>query len=153
MKKERMKTALLVAALLLCALFAVTVSAQTNGTAGMDPAEVDRIIRTFTAKEAQFRKALNTYSFKRDALIQSIGMGGQVIGEYHRVSTFTFDDQGERFEKISFFPMSTLPEITQEDIDDLGRCQSVCSGAEQGQPLQLSICGQRKDRRTRPLHI
>jgi TonB family protein len=86
----------------------------------MNPADVDRIIRTFTAKEAHFRKALNTYSFKRDALIQSIGMGGQVIGEYHRVSTFTFDDQGERFEKISFFPMSTLPEITQEDVDDLG---------------------------------
>jgi len=116
-----MKTPLIVAPLLLCALFAVTVSAQTtNGTAGMNPADVDRIIRTFTAKEAHFRKALNTYSFKRDALIQSIGMGGQVIGEYHRVSTFTFDDQGERFEKISFFPMSTLPEITQEDVDDLG---------------------------------
>lgn len=123
-KKDRMKTPLLLAALLLCALFAVTsaqtVSAPTNGTGGMDPAEVDRIIRTFTAKEAQFRKALNTYSFKRDALVQSIGMGGQVVGEYHRISTFTFDDQGERFEKISFFPMSTLPEITQEDVDDLG---------------------------------
>src|SRR5215510_11343980 len=116
-----MKTPLLVAPLLLCALFAITVSAQTNNVAaGMNPADVDRIIRTFTAKEAHFRKALNTYSFKRDALIQSIGMGGQVIGEYHRVSTFTFDDQGERFEKISFFPMSTLPEITPEDVDDLG---------------------------------
>jgi TonB family protein len=52
--------------------------------------------------------------------MQSIGMGGQVIGEYHRVSTFTFDDSGNRFEKISFFPMSSMPEITQEDIDDLG---------------------------------
>ena len=115
-----MKTPLLVAALLLCALCPVTVPAQTNGNGGMDPAQIDRIIRSFTAKESQFRRALNTYSFKRDALIQSIGMGGQVIGEYHRVSTFTFDDQGDRFEKISFFPMSTLPEITQEDVDDLG---------------------------------
>ena len=122
-----MKIPLLVAALLLCALCAVnisaqtnSVSAQTNGNGSMAPAEIDRIIRAFTAKEAHFRKALNTYSFKRDALVQSIGMGGQVIGEYHRISTFTFDDQGERFEKISFFPMSTLPEITQEDVDDLG---------------------------------
>jgi len=115
-----MKTPLLVATLLLCALFVIPVSAQTNGNGSMDPAEVDRIIRTFTAKEAQFRKALNTYSFKRDALIQSIGMGGQVVGEYHKISTFTFDDQGERFEKISFFPMPTLPEITKEDVDDLG---------------------------------
>ncbi len=120
MKKELMKTPLLLATLVLFGLCAFSVSAQTNGNSGMDPAEIDRIIRTFTAKEAQFRKALNTYSFKRDALIQSIGMGGQVVGEYRRISTFTFDDQGERFEKISFFPMSTLPEITQEDVDDLG---------------------------------
>ncbi len=115
-----MKTPPLLAALLLCALFALNVSAQTNGTGSLDPVLIDRIIRTFTSKETQFRRALNTYSFKRDALIQSIGAGGQVVGEYHRVSTFTFDDQGERFEKISFFPMSTLPEITQEDVDDLG---------------------------------
>lgn len=85
-----------------------------------DTVDSARIISAFTAKEAEFRRALNSYSFKRDALIQSIGMGGQVIGEYHRVSNFTFDDQGNRYEKISFFPMPTMTEITQEDIDDLG---------------------------------
>jgi hypothetical protein len=47
-------------------------------------------------------------------------MGGQVIGEYHRVSQFTFDDQGNRYEKISFVPMSSMPEITAEDVEDLG---------------------------------
>jgi TonB family protein len=47
-------------------------------------------------------------------------MGGQVVGEYHRVSTFTFDDQGNRFEKISYFPMATLSNVTAEDIEDLG---------------------------------
>jgi muconolactone delta-isomerase len=86
----------------------------------LPPAEADKIIARFTTKEAEFRRALNNYSFKRDALIQSIGMGGQVMGEYHRVSLFTFDDQGNRFEKISFFPMSSMPEITAEDIEDLG---------------------------------
>jgi TonB family protein len=49
-------------------------------------------------------------------------MGGQVTGEYHRVSYFTFNDQGERFEKINFFPMPTLTEIniTTQDLEDLG---------------------------------
>ena len=120
MMKESMKTAPIAFALVLMVLCALTASAQTNGNSPMDPAEVDRIIKVFTAKETQFRHALNTYSFKRDALIQSIGMGGQVVGEYHRVSIFTFDDQGTRYEKINFFPMSTMPEITAEDIDDLG---------------------------------
>lgn len=115
-----MKIRPIIAALALLVLSAVSIMAQTSGNAEMSPAEIDRIIRAFTAKEAEFRRALTSYSFKRDALIQRIGMGGQVTGEYHRISTFTFDDQGNRFEKISFFPMSTMPEVTKEDIEDLG---------------------------------
>jgi TonB family protein len=93
-----------------------------TGSAALSQAQIDEIIRTFTAKETQFRKALNEYAFKRDALIQTVGMGSQVTGEYHRVSDFTFDDQGTRFEKISFFPMSTLDglSMTAEDLEDLG---------------------------------
>ncbi len=90
----------------------LSVSAQ-NATASSDnlsQAEIDRIVNTLTAKEAQFRNALNVYSFKRDAMLQTLGMGGQITGEYHRVSTFTFDDQGNRYEKISFFPMPSYGE-------------------------------------------
>lgn len=93
--------------------------AQTAG-GELSQAEINRIVAAFTAKEAQFRQALTLYSFKRDAVIQSLGMGGQVIGEYHRVSSFTFDDQGNRFEKISFFPMPSFGGVTTEDLDDLG---------------------------------
>src|SRR5258708_22291846 len=96
---------------------ATTITAST-----LSAAQVDQIVRAFTAKETHFRQALNTYAFKRDALVQTIGMGGQVTGEYHRVSLFTFNDQGERFEKINFFPMPTLTEIniTAQDLEDLG---------------------------------
>lgn len=106
--------------LMALSVLAVSIHAQSDNGA-MSAADVERIIGKFTAKEAEFRHALTAYSFKRDALIQAIGMGGQVIGEYHRVSTFTFDDQGNRYEKINFFPMSTMGEsVTQEDIEDLG---------------------------------
>jgi len=108
-------------ALLLISLVTFNVSAQeTNG--GMSTVESERIIKAFTNKEAQFRQALNNYSFKRDAHLQSIGMGGQVMGEFHLISTFTFDDQGNRYEKVSYAPMSTLDPgtITREDLDDLG---------------------------------
>jgi TonB family protein len=115
-----MRIPLSIAALALAALSALSVSAQTSSNGTMDSVQAGRIIRSFTTKEAEFRRALNSYSFKRDALIQSIGMGGQIVGEYHRVSTFTFDDQGNRYEKISFFPMSSMPEVTSEDIEDLG---------------------------------
>ncbi|HWN10203.1 MAG TPA: hypothetical protein VNO50_13215 [Pyrinomonadaceae bacterium] len=93
-------------------------NAMTAGS--LSQSEIDRIVSTFTAKEAQFRIALLEYSFRRDALMQSLGMGGQVTGEYHRESLFTFDDNGTRYEKITRFPMPSFQSITQEDIDDLG---------------------------------
>ncbi|HEX6626300.1 MAG TPA: hypothetical protein VF064_21465 [Pyrinomonadaceae bacterium] len=90
------------------------------------PVDVDKIIRTFAAREAEFRKALNEYSFKRDAVLQTIAMGGQISGEYRRVSRFVFDDSGNRFEKILFFPMPTLTAISvsPEDLEDLGGVQA-----------------------------
>ena len=93
-----------------------------TGSANLSQAQIDEIIRKFAAKETEFRQALNQYAFKRDALVQEVGMGGQVIGEYHRVSSFTFDDNGTRFEKIGFFPMPSLQgvSVTTEDLEDLG---------------------------------
>lgn len=89
------------------------------------PVDADRIIRTFASKEEEFRTALNNYSFKRDAVIQTIAFGGQISGEYHRVSRFVFDDSGRRFEKILRFPIPTITEITitPEDLEDLGGVQ------------------------------
>src|SRR5829696_7799434 len=63
-----------------------------------EPVDVDKIVRTLTAKETEFRRALNAYAFKRDAVLQMIGMGGQIAGEFHRVSHFAFDSQGNRYE-------------------------------------------------------
>jgi hypothetical protein len=111
---------------------AQTTAAKAGGTTAPTivnrsgaPVDVDKIIRTLAQREAEFRSALNNYSFERDATVQTIGMGGQVSGEYRRVSRFVFDDSGRRFEKITFFPISTLTEIsiTPEDLEDLGGVQ------------------------------
>src|SRR5260370_33398025 len=97
-------------------------TAQPTNAGNVSQAQIDEIIRKFTAKETRFRSALNSYAFKRDALIQILGMGRQVTGEYHRVSDFTFDDAGNRYEKINFFPMPSMPAgtVTAEDLEDLG---------------------------------
>ena len=89
------------------------------------PVDVDRIIRAFTAKETEFRHALAEYAFERDATVQTVGMGGQITGEYRRKSQFVFDDRAERFEKITYFPQPTLTDVmfTQEDLEDLGGVQ------------------------------
>ncbi len=86
------------------------------------PADTDRLVSTFTAKETEFRNALARYSFKRDAHAQTIGAGKQISGEYRRTSQLTFDGSGKRIEKILFFPTPTLRAIgiSADDLDDLG---------------------------------
>jgi hypothetical protein len=101
------------------------VSSASTGApaAGVD---VGRVIREFTTKEATFRTALNQYSFKREAVVQTIGMGGQISGEYRRISRFVFDDAGKRYEKIELFPIPTLTEIelSADDLEDLSGVQT-----------------------------
>ncbi len=103
---------------------AIGVSAQASKIvkSDMSQTEIDRIVKKFTDNEARFRQALNEYAFDRSAMIQSLGMGGQITGVFRRDSFMTFKDTGERIEKISFNPISTLQDvsISPEDIDSLG---------------------------------
>lgn len=89
----------------------------------LSQAEIDRIVRNFTNKEAEFRESLKSYVFNRKALIQTISkLGGQVTGEFRRDSFMSVGEDGVRFEKILYAPMSTLQDITVSpaDIEDLG---------------------------------
>lgn len=86
----------------------------------LSQAEIDRIVKTFTQKELEFRQALNNYSFVRKAQLQTFGDGGQITGEYIRESRYIFGDNGTRFEKVLFAPMPTFSGVTAEDLDDLG---------------------------------
>lgn len=91
-------------------------------SATLSPAEIDRIVNTFTAKETEFRNALAQYSFKRDAVIQTFGAGKQISGIYHRTSQLLLDASGKRYEKLLLFPTPTLSGIgiAVEDLDDPG---------------------------------
>lgn len=84
-------------------------------------AEIDRIIKTFTAKEGEFRAALTQYVFNRSAAISTIGLGGNITGTYRRDSFMNVTPDGTRVEKILFAPIPTLTEISMspEDLEDL----------------------------------
>ncbi len=88
----------------------------------LDQAEIDRIIQRFTQNELEFRDALTSYVFNRSATIHTVGMGGQISGAYRRDSFMTFTSDGQRFERITYAPVSTLTEInvTPADLEDLG---------------------------------
>jgi hypothetical protein len=110
------------------------------------PEDTARIIRAFTQRETQFRKALNEYGFTRDAVIQTLAWGGQISGEYHRTSRFVFDDSGNRFEKILFFPIPTVKAIsvTPEDIEDLGGVEAFALEASKINEYDFTYIGREK---------
>ncbi len=85
-------------------------------------AEIDKIIKNFSENEFNFRQALGSYAYNRDAKVQTIGMGGQITGSFIRNSFMSFKEDGSRFEKILYNPMSTLRgiQVSPEDIDNLG---------------------------------
>jgi hypothetical protein len=110
-------------AIMLFSVLHAAAQTSSNIVAGnLSQAEIDRIVKTFTNNEAAFREALKIYAFNRAAKIQTVGLGGQITGTYQRDSFLTFKDDGSRFERITFFPVSTLREleITAEDIDNMG---------------------------------
>jgi hypothetical protein len=98
--------------------------AQTSNIVRQDlsQTEIDRIIKKFTENEANFRNALTIYVFNRSAMVQTLGMGGQITGLMRRDSFMSLTPSGERLEKVIFNPVSTLPLgfMTPEDFEDLG---------------------------------
>lgn len=115
-------------------------------SATLTPAEIDRLVSTFTAKETEFRNALAQYSFKRDALFQTFGAGKQISGEYHRTSQLLLDDTGKRFEKLLLFPTPTLSGIgiSAEDLDDLGGAPLFALEASRANFYNFKYVGQER---------
>ena len=88
----------------------------------LSQAEIDNIVKRFTANEGDFRAALTNYVFNRFATVNIIGLGGQISGTYRRDSFMSLNQDGTRFEKILFFPIASTPPgfVTPEDLEDLG---------------------------------
>lgn len=121
MKKTRI---ILFSLFILCFSAIGALAQETSSVVKTDltQAEIDKIIKNFSENEFNFRQALGSYAYNRDAKVQTIGMGGQITGSFIRNSYLTFKEDGTRYEKILYNPISTLRGITvsPEDIDNLG---------------------------------
>jgi len=118
-------TRIILFSLLVFCFSAVVASAQPASTivkSTLTQAEIDNIVKKFSDNEFNFRQALGSYAFNRDAQVMTVGMGGQATGVFTRNSYLTFKEDGSRFEKIIYAPISTLKglEVSPEDIENLG---------------------------------
>lgn len=104
----------------------------------------ETILASFVKTESQAREVLKQYTFKRDVVLQTIGPDGQVTGQYVRNSQFLFDDKGNRIERVTYHPPSTIREmrITKEDIQDLAGAQLLGIDIFESAKYQLTYAGQ-----------
>ena len=106
--------------LLACALAALPALAQEGPLENTPPKDTtpEEIIKRFAAKETEFAKARDQYTYRQDVKVQTVD-GDTVDGEYHEVFDVLFDDKGHRIENVVFAPPSSLTKIfmSQEDFD------------------------------------
>ena len=102
-----------------------TPMAMDAGFGAMDisapPTPPEEIIKKFAAKESEFQNALNHYTYRRTARVQTIDDDNKVDGEYYQVDDVSFDPSGRRTEKTVFAPGSTLQRVlmTPSDMSDI----------------------------------
>ena len=77
----------------------------------------DEIIKKFAAKESEFREALNHYTYRRYARVQTLDDDNKVDGEWYQVDDVTFDPTGRRMEKTVYAPENTLQRVTMSPSD------------------------------------
>ena len=108
--------------LLACGLAATAALAQEGPLENNPPKDItsDELIKRFAAKETEFAKARDQYTYRQDVKVQTLD-GDTVDGEYHEVFDVMFDDKGKRMENVVFAPASSLTKIymSQEDMADI----------------------------------
>jgi len=81
----------------------------------------EEIIRQFAAKETEFQKALNHYTYRRVARVQTLDDDNKVDGEYYEVDDVIFDPSGARTEKVVYAPENSLNRVmmSPSDLQDI----------------------------------
>ena len=109
-------------ALLACGLASPFALTQEGSLESSPPKDVspEEIIKHFAAKETDFAKARDQYTYRQDVTVETLD-GETVDGQYHEVFDVMFDDKGHRMENVVFAPQSSLQKIymSREDMEDI----------------------------------
>ncbi len=90
-------------------------------TADPSQTQIDGIIQKFAAKEAEFAKARENYTYRQTVRVQELDPTGNPGGKWEMVSDIIFGPDGKRSEHVVYAPVNTLQNIvlTPEDMQDL----------------------------------
>jgi hypothetical protein len=136
------------AILLACTLAALPARAQEGPLENTAPtgATPEDIIKRFAAKETEFAKARDQYTYRQDVKVQTVD-GSTVDGEYHEVFDVMFDAKGHRIENVVFAPQSSLTKIfmSREDFEDIRHRLPFVLTTEDLPEYNILYVGQQKE--------
>src|ERR1700730_2529717 len=116
----------------------------TSSISNQPPAlPVEQIIQRFAAREAEFKKERDNYTYTQTFVIQTIDGDGMADGEYQMRSDILFTPDGKRYEKVMYAPASTLQRIqmSQQDLDDLEHVQPFVLTSEELPKYDIKYVG------------
>lgn len=82
---------------------------------------VDQIIQRFAARELEFKKERDNFTYSQTFHIEELDPDGRPSGEYRMDSDIIFTPEGRRYEKVTFAPPPSLQQIqlSPQDLQDL----------------------------------
>lgn len=106
----------------------------------------DEIIQKFAAKEAEFARARENYTYRQTVKIQTLSDSGVVDGRYEIVEDIIFSADGKRTEKVVRAPVSTLTRLllTPEDLEDLRNVQPFVLTTKEIPQYEIRYLGPQK---------
>lgn len=91
----------------------------------LSPARIQEIIKKFAAKETEFARARQNYTYRQFVKVEELDQSRHPLGRYEIVTDIIFTPDGKRTERVVYAPVSTLQRIqlTPEDEQDLRNVQ------------------------------
>jgi len=137
---------LLVLARLIPRASAQTDCAEGNGVLDMTPPKnitPQELIQKIGAEETKVKEARSHYTYTQDLMVQTLN-GNAVDGQFHEVTTISYDDKGKRLENVTFAEQSTLRGISlsAEDMDDVRRFMPLILTTEDLPLYNVTYAGQ-----------
>ena len=150
------------AVVVLMAAFGCALAANAQSKDSFDPMPLDsgfghmdvsepttppeQIIKQFAAKESEFQDALNHYTYRRYARVQTLDDDNKVDGEWYEVDDVIFDSEGRRTEKVVFAPGSTLQRVmmSPSDLQDISHGYPFVLTAEDITQYDVKYVGRQK---------
>ncbi len=117
-----------------------------SGLFAAEPISPDAIIRQFAAKETEFQKARENYTYRQTVRITELDADGNPGGKYELVEDVLFSPDGKRTEHVVRAPAPTLRTIilTPEDEQDLRNVQPFVLNSTDIQKYDVRYLGKQQ---------